>query len=244
MPDQPMNEELSPQNEILDELKEVVDTRVVFETDEEKAIAERITPHIKAMLKLEVRKDLEVVLTKRQDAFNEEIRSATMKMTQENWEKWKADNKPLDADDIGKLLNQEYIEFPLKVPIGKQKVIREFVITELVEAKEQKLIKQFQKHLIPNLHKLSEIDWASLGTQTERIESLLKVIPDFLTTMADAVAVCLDPYDEHEDITAEWVLNNLSSRRMISVIVAQAECNRYRDFLSDGFRLSKMFQTT
>lgn len=243
MPEQPMNEQFTPQNEILDELKEVVDTRVVFDTPEEQAVAERITPHIKAMLKLEVRKELEVVLTKRQDAFNDEVRTLTTKLQQENWEKWKADNKPLDADDIGKLLSQEYIEFPLKVPVGKQKVIREFVITELVEAKEQKLLKSFQKHLIPNLHLLSEIDWASLGTQTERIESLLRVIPDFLSTMADAVAICLDPYDEYEDITTEWVLNNLSSRRMISVIVAQAECNRYRDFLSDGFRLSKMFQT-
>lgn len=244
MPDQPMNDELSPQNEILDELKEVVDTRVVFEDPKEKEIAERITPHIKAMLKLEVRKEMEVVLTKRQDEFNESLRSATMKITQDNWEKWKADNKPLDADDVNQLLSQEYIEFPFKVQIGKQRVVRDFIIAELVEAKEVKLVKTLQKDLIPNLHKLSEVDWSSLGTQTERIQALLEVIPDFLSTMAEGVAICLDPFGEEKDIDKEWVLNNISSRRMISVIVAQAECNRYRDFLSDGFRLSKMFRTT
>jgi hypothetical protein len=87
---------------------------------------------------------------------------------------------------------------------------------------------------------MNTVQWDLTGNWTERLQQILDVIPEAMDIAAELVAICLNPWDKDNDITADWVMKNISSHRVAKIIAAQSEVNKYRDFFSNG---SQLFQT-
>jgi hypothetical protein len=74
----------------------------------------------------------------------------------------------------------------------------------------------------------------------DQLQSLVEASPAVLDILCEMVAVCLDPWGEAKPkVDEKWVKRHFSSNRILAVIMGQIECNRYRDFFLNGFRLSK-----
>ena len=61
-----------------------------------------------------------------------------------------------------------------------------------------------------------------------------------LDVMIGVCAICLNPFDEDEEITEDWVRKNLSATRIVKIVTAQVEANKMRDFFSLLFRNTKL----
>ena len=76
-------------------------------------------------------------------------------------------------------------------------------------------------------------------TMIDKVESILDDLPELIEAMAEIVALILDPWEEDKDISKTWVMANLNSHRILAIVTAQVEVNKFRDFFSGGLRLSK-----
>lgn len=200
----------------------------IFENDEEKKIGMRLMPalHKQAM------EHAEAVKAKELNRIVEELRLSNANNIQAELDKMRKANTPLTPEELAKLVNQEYIEYTVTVSMGKNKQQRNFVIGELAAAAEKKLITAIKKTLSSRVKELSALDWSSTNTTLERLDKLIEMVPGALDTIADCVAICLDPHKEDADINGEWVMNYMTIQKMLVVLRLQAEVNRWRDFFS------------
>jgi hypothetical protein len=242
--------ELSGQDVILEEIKDVGKKRPNLTEEEQKTWDElkgKILPHVAAIARLEARQEIEPVLLKKQAEFNEELRAATMTATQMQIDQWKKDQTPTSPEELSTLLAAEYVTF--KVPIATRKrTTREFVIQELPQFIEDKFLKTVKNKIVANLKDITAIEWSATSSMLEQLAELIGLTPELLDTAAETVAICLNPYDDERDeddklIDAKWCKRNMSTYRMAMIIVAQYEANKYRNFLSKGSPLLKVFQT-
>lgn len=230
-------------DEALDDIEAIVKTRVDL-TSEELIIADKITPHIRAMLRPDVRKELDVVYIKQQKEFEDSLTKANREQIDKAMEDWRKEQKPLDDKEISTLLKQEYSRFEFSVPL-RSGGSKDFVLTELPQEIENKVLKILQRKLIPTLKSLtaSEFKLDLESSSIDKFQSILQASPEILDVVADMVAIILDPWDEDVKMDDMWVKRNMSSHRLLSVIIAQMEVNKYRDFFFNGFRLSKSLRT-
>ena len=227
--------ELPTREEIDSALAEPIKDQLFINlTDEETAIAVRILPGItiraNELAQARYTQILDQTITQLK-AENEKIIQAEIKKFQDN-------NKPLEPKDIQVLLTQEYAEFNVKVyeKTGKTSRDREFVIRELPQAAELKMMKVIQKAIIPHLRTLNAIEWTAGASTTEKLQKLIEIVPDAMDTLSDLCAMSLDPYGD-ESVNKEWVQKNMSSFRIASVIEAQFTASKIRDFFLGGSRL-------
>lgn len=217
---QPINGGLQPDEEIIGQL---------FTTDEERQIAARVLPLLadKANALAEAHKaaELEKEIT--------DLREENSKMIQAKLEEIRKSMTPPTPSEIQVILSQEYAEFTLLL------AKREFTIRELPASAEVRLVKVIQRTIVERLQDLAKIEWGGpTVTLLDNISKIITVVPGALETVADAVAVCLDPFNEDQAMTGEWVLRNAGVTRMLAIIHAQVTAGRYRDFLSLAFRFT------
>lgn len=141
---------------------------------------------------------------------------------------------PPSPEELQTLLDQDYLEFKLK--LGSDK--KEFVLCELPLAAETKIVKLLKKTLGEHLKELARIEWS--GSKLDRINQIVEAVPSAVETLAGLVAICLNPRGEFDFVTQEWVMLNIGSNRMVNILTAQIEVNRYRDFFSKGSRLFRL----
>jgi hypothetical protein len=201
----------------------------LFSTEEERKIAVRLLPLIaaKANALAEARKTAEL------SRIVEQIKVENTKTLESKIEEFRKALTPPTPEELNTLLNQEYLEFPMKV--GANGTMREFVIRELPLATEIKVVKVIQKTLGARLQEIARIDWVTGMSNLERIEKLVTMVPGAMETIADCVALCLDP--SGKEITGEWVQSNIGLQRLTGILHAQMAVSRYRDFLSLAGRL-------
>jgi hypothetical protein len=189
---------------------------------EELAIGAKILPILAAKANAtaeankarELQKQLEVLRGENQKAMEAEMDKLRKAMA------------PPSAQDIEKLLSQEYLSFEVKIRDRSQS-FQTFVIRELPLAAEAKFLRSLQRELVPKLKEVASIDWT--GSTAEKIQRLIEFVPSTLGMLTEMCAVCLDPFEE-EGVNKEWVERNMGLDRILSVLEAQAMAGRYRDF--------------
>jgi hypothetical protein len=231
-------------NAALLDVEEIVVKRPEL-TQEEWETVSKATDWIKATLKPEVRKELEIDYAKKQAELQTELRAETTRLVKEHMENWRKEQAPLSSEEMAKLLSQDYIEipFPIKELRGKRKV-HNFIICELPEIVEKKFVKAAQSFLIPVMEQINASEWHLDGSLLEQVTALLQKSPAVLDAAVSLATIVLNPWDEHKDITEQWVSENLSTPRICTVIMAQMEANRYRDFFFIGLRQFRSSKTS
>jgi hypothetical protein len=182
--------------------------------------------------------------------LEKEVQEISSKMQEENKkivseaiERFRKEMTPPTEEDIQKLLEQEYVEFKIDVRTGKGKEaeVKHFVITELPISVEKKIIKKGKTILVPFASELSAMSMNLLeGDAAKKLVQLMNTFEPMLDLMVSICAICLDPNEEDDEITEEWVARYLSATRIVKIVAAQMEANRMRDFFSLLFRNSKL----
>lgn len=200
-------------------------------TEEERKVAAKILPIVagKANATAEARKAKDL------EKLQLELTAQNKKLITEYLEDLKKQNTPPTIDELEKLVNQEYIEFTVKIRErsgqGGEKI---FTIRELPQAVELKLFKSVQRAIVPHLKQLSQLEFSGEG-MADKLQVVIDAVPELIDTLAENAALCLDPYNAG-GITKEWVQANLSSYRVMSIIEAQVTAGRFRDFFSAASR--------
>jgi hypothetical protein len=223
--------ELPTRAQLDEAMAEVSDPLLKNLTPEEVAIAQKILPAITVraneLAQANYTRSLEQTITS--------LKAENEKIIQAEIQKFRDGNKPLEPKDIQALLTQEYAEFSVKLSdrTGKAK---DFVIRELPQAVELKMMKVLQKAIVPHLRELNAIEWNAGTSTTDKLQKLIDIVPEALDTLSDICVMALDPFGD-ESVTKEWVQRNMSSFRIIAVIEAQFMTSKVRDFFSAGSRL-------
>lgn len=220
-------------------------------TEDEVKVAVKLRPQLIAMMKPEVRAELEASYAKKFADYQTETITQSRKAVQDAIKEWKDDQKPLTPEEIGTLLSQDYIQFDtnFKIRKGKEMVDVHFNLVELPQEQEERFLKVLKTRFIPLMQSLvgSEFKLELDTSAVDKLQSLIQAMPPVLGVLAEIVAICLDPFGEiteYGKINEAWVKRNLSSHRILAILVGQMEVQRYRDFFLNGFRLSKSLQKT
>lgn len=200
-------------------------------TPEEAAVAAKILPAIanKANARAEANKAVEL------QKIIEQLTASNKKLMETKIEEYRKILTPPTPEELGMLLNQEYVEFPVK--LRSKGGTREFVIRELPLEAEMRLTKMLQKNVGPRIQELSRMKWTDGHNMIQKIEEVIAVVPGMLETVSECVAICLDPFGEDEEISGTWVRRNIGSTKLVEIVHAQLQASRYRDFLSLAGRL-------
>jgi hypothetical protein len=231
-----------PASAPISDVKEIVESRPQL-TPTEEAVFVKILPYAKALLRPEVRRELEVDYIKKQKEFEETLTEQAKAVWAKAIDDWKKDQAPLSQKDITQLLAQEYSEYTVPIK-GRDRQLKEFTLVELPQASERKMFKILRDKLVPLIKRLVQAEFKlDLDTSTaEKLDSIIEAAPEVLDVLSELVIICLDPYNEDKTISIEWAKDTLSSYRLMTIVMAQVEVNKYRDFLLGGFRLSKSLQ--
>ena len=153
--------------------------------------------------------------------------------------KQQEDAKPLTTEQIQTMLSKEYVTF--KVKLWYEDVEKEFVIRELPQSCEIRLLLKIKKLLSEGIQKLGGASFKlAEGDILVKLNALMELFEPSLNVLSECVVICLDPKGKYEWLTSEWVSANLTNDRILSILQAQVEVNRLRDFF---FRLFQSFRS-
>jgi hypothetical protein len=226
----------------LQDAKDILEMRPVF-SDEETEIANKLRPQLRAIMRSEIRMELEADYIKREKVFQDELTKASQEAVRIAIKNWKEEQEPLSKNDIATLLSQDYIEFEVNFKIRDGRTVH-FNLVELPQEIEARFLKTLKKRFVPLLKTYAQAEFKlELNSSTaDKLQSLIEAIPEMLDVFADLVATCLDPFGdikEYGTINELWVKKHMATHRILAVIMGQIEVQRYRDFFLNGFRLSK-----
>lgn len=138
---------------------------------------------------------------------------------------------PPKPEDIQKLLDQEILEFNIDLPGKNGSEKKTFVIRELPQKVEKKIIKVAKTKLVPIAQELSSLTMNLLeGDAAKKIIDLMNAFEPVLDVVTEVCAIVLNPYGDEKDIDVDWVQEHLSTQKIGTIVMAQFECNRLRDF--------------
>ncbi len=181
-----------------------------------------------------------------QSRLQTEVSQISQKMIEENKkilettiERFRKEMVPPSEQDIQKLLEQEYVEFTIEVKIKKE--MKTFTIREVPVEVEKRIYKKVKQVLIPFSAELSALSLNILeGDAGKKVVQLMNAFEPMLDVMIGVCAICLNPFEEDDEIDEGWVRKNLSSTRIVKIVTAQVEANKMRDFFSLLFRNTKL----
>lgn len=191
------------------------------------------------------------IRTKLQEEYStrleKEIQRISAEMTKENKKiveeaiaRFRKEMTPPSEQDIQKLLTQEYVEFKVDVKV-KGGEAKHFVLVELPIAVEKKIYKKVKDILVPFAADLSSLSLQLLeGDAAKKIVQLMNTFEPMLDLMIAICTICLNPFEEDDEVTEEWVRKNLSATRIVKIVSAQMEANKMRDFFSLLFHNTKL----
>jgi hypothetical protein len=156
------------------------------------------------------------------------------------YEDWKKEQKPPGPQDIQKLLDQDYETFAVKIMYqddAEQTQSVVFTLRELPQTIEKKFYRQFKDNLMTKMSELEALVQSEMDQPFEKkVRAGLELFDESFDVMADAVVLILNPFGKSKvngkPLDREWVQNTISSDRQWSIITAQMQINRLRDFFS------------
>lgn len=215
--------------------------------------AEELERKLRAEISKEYKDRFEAWKAKELADLEDTQRKTIQEELQKLHKKIQEEQKPLSREAIQQLVDQEYAEISITLPVLKDEdgstVTETFVLRELPQAIERKFYRQFKDRVKDKGSQLAAF------AQKSQEESFEKTIVNFLETfdgafdiLSDAVSLILNPTGKRKDcngvlINSEWVANNISSNRSYSIILAQVEVNKLRDFFSRVFASGQKAQT-
>jgi hypothetical protein len=150
---------------------------------------------------------------------------------------------PLNANDMQKLVSQEYLKFNLTLvyldDTDESEREEVFTIREIPQAAEKQIVAMLTEKIVPLMKKLQGIKFSAGSTTADKLQQAVKAAPEVLDIISEIVAICLNPYGKRKEITADWVQKNVSSARQMCIIEAQFAANRLRDFFYSVSRVSQ-----
>jgi hypothetical protein len=178
------------------------------------------------------------------EAQEKVIKEEVAKLVKDYQEK----QKPLTQAEIQKMLEQEYVEVNIRLMVDVENADtpqeRNFVIRELPQSIERKFYRQFMDKVKAQAPKLAAF------TQRNMDQPFEKVMGDFMEAfdggfdiLAGAVAIILNPFEKDKEVTAQWIADHVSLNRQYSIVMAQVEVNKLRDFFARVFRSGQQVGT-
>jgi hypothetical protein len=224
-------------NPVLQDIADIKLSRPDLTAEQWEAV-EKAAPYYKALLRPEVRQEMEVDYAGKYDEFVSKARVETQQAVAAKFEEWKKTQEPLNTDELKKLLSQEYIDIKFDIPT-EEGGTKHFVIRELPKSVEKRFIAVVKRTLLPLLEEraLAGFKWGFDSTMADKINAILDLVPNSMDMAAEIAAVCLDPLEKDKTITADWVSSHLSMSKIQAVVLLQFEANKYRDFFLHGLRL-------
>ena len=202
----------------------------VLSTDEERIIAARILPGLTAKANVAA----EATKTRELKRYQDALSAQNQVLIEAELEKFRKSNTPPTQEELQTLLNQEYISFTVNLRTGVN-TRRSFTITELPQAAEKQAMKVLRDRLLPHLRETNSMNWTT-GSVAENMQRLIELIPEAIDILAELCVIALDPFGEtassDEPITLAWVQKNFGSTRIITIVDAQVQAMRLRDFIS------------
>jgi hypothetical protein len=203
-------------------------------------VAAGIAEQLRAEIKAEYEQRYEIWKTKDLAALREEQDGKIQEEVQKLFKKWEAEQKPPSLEEIKTLLDQEYTEVQIKIPVpeaedGQPKEMS-FTIRELPQSVERKFYKQFKENVIKKGPEIAAFAQRNMDQPFEKqVTAFLETFDGAFDILAEAVTLIINPFGKKTGITKEWVADHISSNRQYSIILAQVEVNRLRDFFSRIF---------
>jgi len=216
----------------------VVDTQATMELSPLQKLATKYPP----ALVQEVKKLADEENTKNFARLAEEVRAENKEQIDKALIEFKEKMTPPTPEQLQKLLTQELLEFKIIIKgRGKdEKEERHFVIQELPQKIEKKLLRLAKDRLVPIATEISSLTMNLLeGDAAKKLIDLMNAFEPVLDVLCSMAATILNPYGDLEDVDEQWVQDHLTTQRIATIVVAQFECNRLRDFLllaSKSFR--------
>lgn len=204
----------SPQDEVLEQF-----------TAEEKEIANKLIPLLTPKILEEATVKANAKMAKELDDQVRGLVEANKKLMQEELDRMRKANEPLQPAELEKLINQEYFEAKIDLGAGRGT----YTISELSVKHEKRLLKVLKGTIVAAVQQASSLEWSTEMSNLERLQMFVDSVPGALDAASECVAIILNPKGENT-IDLEWVLNNLPTVKILSVILLQLEANKYRDF--------------
>lgn len=211
------------------------------------AIIDELRPSIEADVRAEMeprlRAEFQVQLEKAVEERTEAVQRRVLDENKVALEKVVAEYKksmtPPSADEIGQMLNAEYLSFPF--PLRIKGTVRKFELGELSSAKERRFLKLMKEKLGPFTKELESLTFRiAEGDIKDKITEFFTTIEPTTGLISSTVHLILTAYPEGEDLTLEDVEDGVSLSRQLAILQAQAQCNRLRDFFSSVSRSFKL----
>lgn len=215
------------------------------EVEVEKTDENEVDPEIALRQRLE--EEYATRLQSEIQTISHKMQEENKRIVQEAIERMKKELTPPGPEDIQKLVTQEYVEYTIDVKYssksGNGTMEKHFVIRELPYAIEKKMYDRIKKMVVPMASDVASLTMNMLqGDAAEKIIKIMHTFDPVLEVMVGISQMCLNPFNEDDEVTEDWVRNNMSSARIVKVITAQIECNRMRDFFSLLFQGSKLLR--
>lgn len=215
--------------------------------------AEELERKIRAEVKADYEGRLAAWKAKELADLEDEQRNVIAEELQKLQQKIQEEQKPLTKEAIQQLVDQEYAEIAIKLPVTREDdgstQYQTFVVRELPQAIERKFYRQFKDRVKDKGNQLGAFAQKSQEEPFEKtIISFLETFDGAFDILTDAVSIILNPFGKTKDVNgkvidSEWVSLNVSSNRCYSIILAQVEVNKLRDFFSRVFASGQKAQT-
>ena len=211
----------------------VAETLIETPQEIEVRVRRELTTEFEGRFQVWQAKDLAELAERQEGTIKEEVQKLV--------KQYQDSQKPLNQQQIQQMLDQDYAEIPLTLYVSAtnedtpQK--RNFTLRELPQSVERKFYKQFVERIRTQAPKLAAFQQRNMDQPFE------KVLGDFMEAfdggfdiLSGAVAIILNPFDKDKEITEKWVAENIPSNRQLSIVLAQVEVNKLRDFFSRVFQ--------
>jgi hypothetical protein len=223
------------QDNAVQELKEVDEAKVTKPSVDNPAWAER--SQWEANLRVQLRTEYEQLFSLWKLGELEDLKKNNDKTINENLQKIHQDYldglKPPTHEEIEKLLNQEYEEFNIPIRLSDGSKTKAFVIRELPQESEIKFFKIVKDRIIKRAQDLGAFYQESIDVPFEtKAKAFMSLFDESFDLIAEAVTICLNPFDEDKEVTRQWVQHNIGSDRQWRIVEAQMKVSRLKDFFS------------
>lgn len=195
-------------------------------------VQEELEPKLRAQLEEQNNIDI----AKFKDEYRKINEESFKKFVLEWEEEERKKRKPLTPDELQKLLSKEYTKFSLEIEDSQGKIIP-FTLRELPQSIEREFYKIAKETLSLLTTEYSGLDLKTAdGDVLEKMLGLMNMFDPVQDVFVKCVVLCLNPKKKIDYLTEDWVKDNLTNYRMITILLAQAEVNKMRDFFSILFQ--------
>ena len=201
-------------------------------------LKQQVQSELEPILREELKEKNTVEIAQFKDNLRQEMDTAFRDELKKFRDEEQKRKKPLTQDEIQALLTKEYITFDVVIQDDENKK-HEFTLRELPQGVELELYKGAKNITSRIVKEANQISFKVVDNDLfQNILSLMDVFEPVQDFLAEACALCLNPprgnppKKKNEWLTPEWVKYNLSNYRIATIITAQVEVSKMRDFFS------------